>query len=119
MDEKLQLYNKIKEKHKTAGNSDEQLHMWAYLLATKRHSSEDQPPAKRFFSRSNSRRKEDGHAEGDVTVPADKLASGSEKDTIMRQLRELCNLRYIGGLTEDEFKTERAKLATALATCNT
>ena len=40
----------------------------------------------------------------------------NERDKIMRQLRELCHLRDIGGVTEEEFTRERAKLAKILST---
>ena len=40
---------------------------------------------------------------------------GKDRDRIMRQLKELCELRYFGGETADEVSTERSQLAKALA----
>ena len=102
--------------------------MWAYLIATKWHDSQaEHPPAKRFFGKSastkNKRRQDDSDRED---APTADLASSraaenapgreNERDKIMRQLRELCHLRDIGGVTEEEFTREQAKLAKILST---
>ena len=127
MADKVEVYEHLKEKHQDRGCSDEQIHMWAYLIATKRHDSQEHPPAKRFFGKSastkNKRRQEDSDGEDASTVDlassrAAENAPGreNERDKIMRQLRELCQLRDIGGVTEEEFTREWAKLAKILST---
>ena len=128
MADKVEVYEHLKEKHRDRGFSDEQIHMWAYLVATKRHNSQEHPPANGFFGKSASTTKkrchEDSHGED---APSVDLASSSraaekatgrenERDKIMRQLRELCHLHDIGGVTEEKFTRERAKLAKILST---
>ena len=44
MADKVEVYEHLKEKHRDRGFSDEQIHMWAYLVATKRHDSQEHPP---------------------------------------------------------------------------
>ena len=126
MQEKKEFYERIKEKHGASGYSDEQLHMWAYLVATKRHDSEEYPPAKRFFGREGKGKKSSQEKASSSEEVDANAASGSsfatctsQRDTIVRQIRELVNLRNIGGLTEEEFSAERAKLSKALAACST
>ena len=128
MADKVEVYEHLKEKHGDRGFSDEQIHMSGYLVATKRHDSQEHPPAKRFFGKSastkNKRRQEDSDGED---APAVDVASSSraaenapgrenERDKIMCQLRELCHLCDIGGVKEEEFTRERAKLAKILST---
>ena len=104
---------KLREKHKGSGFFDEQVHMWAYLLATKGHDSFYLPIANRFFGKSGNRHSANGFTES----PACAAASGgrnNDRDRIIRQLKKLCDLGYLGGLTEEEFQAERTKLAGAL-----
>ena len=46
--EKVEVYEKLREKNKGSGFSYDQIHMWAYILATKRRDLFDLPPAKCF-----------------------------------------------------------------------
>ena len=111
MQEKKEFYERIKETHGASGYSDEQLHMWAYLVATKRYDSEEYPPAKRFFGREGKGKKSSQEKASSSEEVDASAASGSsfatctsQRDTIVRQIRELVNLRDIGGLTEEEFR---------------
>ena len=73
------VYEKLREKHNGSGFSNEQIHMWAYLLATKRHDSFDLPPAKRFFGKSGKRHSANGFAESPACAAA---SGGSVNDRI-------------------------------------
>ena len=104
MQEKKEFYVRIKEKHGASGYSDEQLHMWAYLVATKRHDSEEHPPAKRFFGREGKGKKSSQEKASSSEKVDASAASGSsfatctsQRDTIVCQIRELVNLRDMGG----------------------
>ena len=115
MQEKKEFYERIKEKHGASGYSDEQLHMWAYLVATKRHDSEEYPPAKRFFGREGKGKKSSQEKASSSEEFDASAASGSsfatctsQRDTIVRQIRELVNLRNIGGLTEQRKSFRRS-----------
>ena len=78
MADKVEVYEHLKEKHRDRVFSDEQIHRWAYLIATKQHDSQEHPLAKRFFGKSastkNKRRHEDSDGEDAPTV---ELASSS------------------------------------------
>ena len=121
MGEKIEVYESLRDKHKEHGYSDEQIHLWAYLLATKRHDSDEYPPAKRFFAKRSIskgiKRQEKNETEDVDAQPRPPVAEepGKDRDRIMRQLKELCELRDLGGVTADEFSRERSKLAKALA----
>lgn len=123
---KITYFDQVKRKHDGKGYSVEQMEMWAYLLASGKHNSFDEPPKRRFFRTGNSRQPESSAESADKVKASAAGCSQSDEGSsnstsfakrgqLLKQLKDLTELKNVEALTCEEYEKERKKMADELA----
>ncbi|KAJ7394512.1 hypothetical protein OS493_000326 [Desmophyllum pertusum] len=107
--EKIDDYiHSLKERHGESGYQPYQYKLWAEMLALGSHKSQEEPPMLPIFR--NKIAKKTQPAASSSTSTMGTSVPGNSRSEILRQLRELNELKQMDVLTDEEFADKKKVL---------